>query len=323
MLSTNEPQHAPRLQSERLLTTYLWDSFFTKADEEWQLEDLARLVVKGSGVLGWEQGGGKSLGGATLINAQWERGAARRALIVCPQDLVPQWTAEIAKFYGAEPVHITSPVQARQVARELRAGGEGLYITHYEVLSLIGRVDEALPVAELHFPFAQRAGQLLPTTEAFCPSCRSHIHDGWQPRSPHVCEACGYVHKRRKVKTAGHYLAQAFADGVIVVDEGTLAKGNDSLRSKAIRGLRARHRYLLTGTPVSNYVNDVFWLLWWCLACQRPRATPCLAPPTSNSTRRRSPRSQHGSPRNPTPPTHHVGAVVAGALCCATRTGAG
>jgi SNF2 family DNA or RNA helicase len=67
------------------------------------------------------------------------------------------------------------------------------------------------------------------------------------------------------VKTAGHHLAQAFADGVIVVDEGTLAKGDGSLRSKAVRGLKARHRYLLTGTPISNYVNDAFWLLWWAL----------------------------------------------------------
>jgi hypothetical protein len=241
--------------------------FKTSEVEDWQLEDLARLVVKGSGVLGWEQGGGKSLGGATLIHALWERGAPRKALIVCPQDLVPQWRREIKRFYGVEPEHITSPAQARAVARHLKAGGTGLYITHYEVLSLLGRVDEPLPLAQVKASTGQHEerGRTDLTTEEFCPRCLASTDAGWQQKSPHVCDRCHYVHKRLRVKTAGHYLAHAFADGVIVVDEGTLAKGNDSLRSKAIRGLRARYRFLLTGTPISNYVNDVFWLLWWTL----------------------------------------------------------
>jgi hypothetical protein len=241
--------------------------FKRSESEDWQLEDLARLVVKGSGVLGWEQGGGKSLGGATLIHACWERGAARKGLIVCPQDLVPQWKREIRRFYGEEPEHITSPARARAIARHLRSGGQGLYITHYEVLSLLGRVDQPLPVVRVKAPGADReeSGRTGLDSTEFCPSCLASFEDGWQKRSAHVCERCRYVHKRLRVKTASHHLAGAFADGVVVVDEGTLAKGNDSLRSKAIRGLRARHRYLLTGTPISNYVNDVFWLLWWTL----------------------------------------------------------
>lgn len=258
-----------QVQSARDTLTALADEhgfeFFRDGDEQWQLEDLARLVVKGSGVLAWEQGGGKSLGGATLIHAAWEHGARRRALIVCPQDLIPQWTREIAKFYGITPTQISSPAQARRVARDLRSGGQGLYITHYEALSLVGRVDEPLPETRLRFPSGEQDEYEVPTSKEYCPACHASYFDGWQQDSRYVCASCGYVHKRLKVKTAGHYLAHAFADGTIIVDEGTLAKGNDSLRSKAIRGLRARHRYLLTGTPVSNYIHDVFWLLWWTL----------------------------------------------------------
>jgi hypothetical protein len=242
--------------------------FKTSETEEWQMEDLARLLVKGSGLLCWEQGGGKSLGGATLIHAAWERGAERKGLIVCPQDLIPQWKAEVKRFYGCEPVHIASPAQARQVAAELRAGGTGLFITHYEVLSLVGRVDEPLPETPILSPVeARREGVRRSelTSEEYCPSCRADLEDGWQKESPHVCARCRYVHKRLRVRTAASYLAHAFDGGVIVVDEGTLAKGDESLRSKAIRGLSARHRYLLTGTPISNYVNDAFWLLWWAL----------------------------------------------------------
>jgi hypothetical protein len=241
--------------------------FKASETEDWQIEDLSRLIAKGSGVLCWEQGGGKSLGGATLIEASWRRGAAKKGLIVCPQDLILQWKKEIKRFYGVEPEHIISPSQARAVARHLKAGGEGLYITHYEVLSLLGRVDDPLPVVPIRVPNAEREerGRLDLDSEEFCPACLAEHRQGWQRRSAHVCEACGYVHKRLRVKTAAHYLAGAFSDGVIVVDEGTLAKGNDSHRSKAIRGLRARHRFLLTGTPISNYVNDIFWLLWWTL----------------------------------------------------------
>lgn len=97
--------------------------FKTSEVEEWQLEDLVRLVVKGSGILGWEQGGGKSLGGATLIHAMWERGAARKGFVVCPQDLIFQGRREIRRFYCEEPEHITTPQQARAVARHLRSGG--------------------------------------------------------------------------------------------------------------------------------------------------------------------------------------------------------
>ncbi len=52
---------------------------------------------------------------------------------------------------------------------------------------------------------------------------------------------------------------------MICIDEGTLIKGDESQRSKAIRGLQARNKLLATGTPISNYVNQIFWLMWWCL----------------------------------------------------------
>jgi SNF2 family DNA or RNA helicase len=57
-------------------------------------------------------------------------------------------------------------------------------------------------------------------------------------------------------------LSTAFRRGVICLDE---ICGDDSLRSKAVRALRARHPLGATGTPISNYVNDCFWGLWWAL----------------------------------------------------------
>ncbi len=77
---------------------------------------------------------------------------------------------------------------------------------------------------------------------------------------------CGYVHRRLRVRSTASYLSTAFRHGVVCVDELSLIKGDDSLRSRAVRALRAAHKYGFTGTPISNYVNDAFWGLWFCLS---------------------------------------------------------
>jgi hypothetical protein len=252
---------------------------------EWkrfQREDLARALTKtkdgGGFILSWEQGGGKTLGAAGYAQGAVRNGARNQVLFIVPQDLIPQYRQDISEKLGIEVEHITTPADARRVAKHLRAGGEGWYITHYEVLSLLGVKNEPLPVKEIRTRGASGEKVLLDSSE-FCPACRASHHGGWQKHSPLVCAAvhteevkgevrsrtCGYVHKRLRIKSAAHHLAGAFADGVICIDEGTLIKGDGSQRSKAIRGLKARNRLLATGTPISNYVNQIYWLMWWCL----------------------------------------------------------
>lgn len=243
-----------------------------------QREDLARGLVKtlhGGGVLlSWEQGGGKTVGAAGFALACVRNGAKNRVLIIAPQDLIVQYREDIKDKLGLTVEHITNPAQARRIAKHLAAGGEGWYITHYEVLSLMGVKDEALP--HRVFRARNKQGKMVSLdSRHFCPRCHAFTDEGWQQKSRNVCAAithdtatgkervCGYVHKRLRVKSAAHYLAHSFADGVICIDEGTLAKGDATHRSRAIRGLQARHRVLCTGTPIANYVNQIYWLLWW------------------------------------------------------------
>jgi len=252
---------------------------------EWkrfQREDLARALTKtkdgGGFILSWEQGGGKTLGAAGYAQGAVRNGARNQVLFIVPQDLIPQYRQDIGEKLGIEVEHITTPAHARRVAKHLRAGGEGWYITHYEVLSLLGVKNEALPVQNVPVHEAEGERVVLDSSE-FCPACHASHHGGWQKDSALVCSAvhteevggeirsrtCGYVHKRLRIKSAAHHLAGAFRDGVICIDEGTLIKGDESQRSKAIRGLQARNKLLATGTPISNYVNQIFWLMWWCL----------------------------------------------------------
>lgn len=56
------------------------------------------------------------------------------------------------------------------------------------------------------------------------------------------------------------------------VDEISEIRGDDSLRSKAIRALNGGpHKYGATGTPLSNFINDSYWPLAWCLSLATPQ----------------------------------------------------
>ena len=239
----------------------------------WQREDLARIVTKGSAILGWEQGGGKSLGLlACAFAAIRYHGLPKQALFVVPQDLIPQWEREAKRFFDAEFEKIDSPAKAREVARRMKRGDEGLFITWYEALSLTGAKDERLPdklfgklrrVRNVETGEWSNQGVQLSTEEA-CPSCSTMNEKEWINR---VCRACGYVHKRLKVRTIGSYLAPAFKRGVICVDELSLIRGIDSKRGKAVRGLRAKCRFAGSGTPIANYISDAFNGLSWVAGC--------------------------------------------------------
>ena len=236
--------------------------------EVWQREDLVRLIVKGSGAaLGWEQGGGKTLGLTALALASIEYwGLERQAMFVVPQDLIPQWQREVRKFFDLEFELIDSIAKARAIRRAMHAGEEGLYITWYELLSLTGTRRETLPVLAVKVAGeGDEAGTPRTVTlssEEACPSCEAMAYEGW---SGETCERCGYVHRALEVRCAASQLSTAFRRGVICVDELSLIRGMESRRSKAIRALRAACRYGGSGTPISNYVNDAFWGLWWTL----------------------------------------------------------
>jgi hypothetical protein len=229
--------------------------------EVWQREDLVRLIVKG-GALGWEQGGGKTLGLMALALASIEYwGLANQSLFVVPQDLIPQWRREVRRFFDLEFELIDSIAKARAARRAMHRGGEGLYITWYEMLTLTGSRRQTLPVT----PVKVRGGdgsKVTLTSEEACPSCHADEHQGW---TGEVCASCAYVHRALEVRCAASHLSTAFRRGVICVDELSEIRGADSRRSKAVRALRAACRYGGSGTPISNYVNDAFWGLWWTL----------------------------------------------------------
>ncbi len=254
-----------------------------------QTDHLSRLLVKGRGMLAMEQGLGKTLMQMCLAEAQIRLGAKPQVLFVVPQDLIPQWQREARKFFGRELEEIRTPVQAREAARRIRAGESGWWITYYEALSVVGRKKEVLPERFLdhrtalaerlverkkekglpaEVPWNLTEGRGTATTKDVCPECGADTAYGWDTE---VCRQCGYAHRSLHVKSAASHLSGAFEHGVVCVDEVSEIRGDDSLRSKAVRALaRGPHRYGATGTPVSNFISDSFWGLLFCLGAASP-----------------------------------------------------
>ena len=248
-----------------------------------QRDDIARLLLKGGGMLCWEQGCGKTLGGMAFAKGIMDKSpsqSARRALFIVPQDLVPQWQREAQRFFKQRLQVIGGLADARKVYRRFKdnPSSGGWYITWYEALSRNGRVGDVLP--EKTWDSGRKIRRWNPEKEdyeehavmlcsrEYCPSCEASMREGWNHP---ICDKCGYTHYRCRVKPAYRWLTNCFKQGIIVVDEGTKIKADDSLTSLAVRGLRCKHKLLLTGTPVRNYIPDAFWLLWWGLGNNTPR----------------------------------------------------
>lgn len=244
-----------------------------RAFKEFQVDDLARLLVKGSGPLAWDTGLGKTLGQLTWAIAcvrYWHCQDA--CLFVMPQDLIGQFQAEAQAFYGRCAVVISSQAHAKQVDRHVRRGGSGWYATYYEALSIVGRRQQRLADRQIIPPGKRRFepvrldadGNPIPShrlsSAEFCPECLTDTQNGWDGT---VCRACNYTHYALRVRPIASILAGTFRRGIICVDELTEMQGDDSLRGKAVRGLRCAHPLGGTATMISNYVNSCFHGLWW------------------------------------------------------------
>lgn len=300
---------------------------------KFQREDLARGLVKGSFICAWEQGLGKTL--AALVYAEACRRLGRsleQNLFIVPQDLVPQWQRECERFLGRtmeairptdvmiqnpkygkvkrarKMVKHTIPVQAvaADVARRMKAGEAGWFVTYHEALSTIGTKNEELPhfvVKEIEREPKFIPGQYVqgqngwewtegryedqPNKQLWsyeiCPKCEATLREGYNgkycnaqltdPKTGAKGKRCGYTHTSARIKPAASYLTTAFNRGTIVVDEITMigcsASGEESLRSKAVRGLRARNKLGMTGTPIKNYITQLYWLLRWVIDSER------------------------------------------------------
>lgn len=230
------------------------ETFFAETGQRllrFQREDIARLLVKGSGILAWDPGCGKTLAGLFFALGAIEMGKALpRVLVLAPQDLVLQWFKEITKFFGEDFASnwivvdsLQRAVMLAQLAKKVPKNVPLFAITWYEVLrSKVGKDIE----------IKREAG-------TSCPVCKQRID--YNNRCSDGCpfNKANYLQKARD---AAFFLKKFVRNGILVVDEATYIKSVDSMRGVAARRLiTAKCRLLLTGTPIKNLLSDLPMLL--------------------------------------------------------------
>lgn len=124
---------------------------------EHQVEGVEFLLGHRFGLLAFEQGLGKTLVAIDGFRRLRERGAAERMLVVCPNSLKRNWTAEIARFApGLTAAIVEGTAKARRA--QFAAVSAAVVITSYEtaraevtsLLALLGRGETVLVLDESH-----------------------------------------------------------------------------------------------------------------------------------------------------------------------------
>jgi hypothetical protein len=309
------------------------------AFKEYQKDDVTRVGTKGRAILAHEQGLGKTLEGFAFALAERERtGKELPVLLVAPQDLIPQWTAEVKKFFGIELTHIgrhkggkpravqssggevnistgaiKNLIEARNLGRELKRNpfNGGAYITHFEALTGGGKnlmvIEEPFTVrieiekkwqkpgyrtvdgVRTWFDGGYEEKEKEISSAVECQKCggpmngkracpnrvyngKAVVNEDLSQEILRMAKPCGHTRVIYKLPTIAQMLSTAFRKGVIVVDEGTQiasarnsTEKTSSLKTKAVAGMKARSRLVMSGTPIKNFIAQAFWLLWWAV----------------------------------------------------------
>jgi len=218
---------------------------------QFQREDIVKLLTKRFGILAWDPGCGKTIGGLVFALGALAMGdCAQRVLVVVPQDLIPQWFAEIEKFFGADFASewivisgIEDAINLVRLSRIVPKTYPLFAITWYEALRDAVGEDKLIKRSD---------GES-------CPCCKHKVHRNGLCSYGCPFNGSPYLSRRRD---AAWFLKKFVRNGVLVLDEGTYIKSCDSLRGIAARRLvTAKYRLIMTGTPIKNLLSDLPMLL--------------------------------------------------------------
>jgi len=253
----------------------------------YQIDDLARAAIHDGLVFAWDKGLGKT---CALYSFSIVKGA-RRTLIVAPEALHEQIIKEGLTMFGEVVRPLLSQAAYHQdaalqtVARDLRNGREesavtGWWITSYTALGYNG-ADEWLGKEDDN-------GEFIVSPKMKLARRRDPL---WKSEADEkgIGEVRTYEIQNPEFKIQHSVrcvyqpsLATLVRDlfDCVTVDEAVRLKSDESYISLGVRQLRPRFRLVLTGTPIKNHLDDIFWLAHW--ACGG-HAEPCARWPYANS----------------------------------------
>lgn len=215
----------------------------------YQLSGLSFLVYLHrnglSGILGDEMGLGKTLQTLSLIQylkntrkLSKSHDESRPCLVICPLSVLSSWMSEARRWTpGLKALRFHGPMVERNRVKRIAAGEEDMYgnKTNYARRRKNERLVAAgKPVLALGSDVGDDEDGIdliITTYESF--------------------------------KSEESWFKRAFVWSYVVLDEGHKIKNDLSQVSKALHGLKAEYRLILTGTPLQNNLIELWALLRW------------------------------------------------------------
>ena len=213
----------------------------------YQLSGLSFLIYLHrnglSGILGDEMGLGKTL--QTLSHIQYlkenrdlSEGENRPSLVVCPLSVLSSWMSEARRWTpDLKVLRFHGPSKERERMKRVASGEEDIYgnrtvVARKKANSRLNARGKEVIDLEAEEGVSEAGVDLIVTTyEGFL------AEQSWFKR--------------------------AFVWRYVVLDEGHKIKNDLSLISKALQGLGAEYRLILTGTPLQNNLIELWALLHW------------------------------------------------------------
>jgi SNF2 family DNA or RNA helicase len=234
---------------------------------QYQKEDLARAALMDGAIFSWDQGLGKTV--AAFVWPMLKK--ARRVLIVSPGSIHRQTIEEGRSKFGIEttPINNQSDALALLNTESLKTeNSPSFFITSYQTLGFNG-ADEWAPKVN------ERTGEEYISKDTLARRAKMLEDLNIDPTPENVADYFEGVGESREFHiqnstfkitclarpTVARLLTDYF--DCVVIDEGVRLKASESFISRGVRTLRPQFRLVLTGTPVKNILDDIFWLAHW------------------------------------------------------------
>ncbi|MBS1794116.1 MAG: DnaJ domain-containing protein [Acidobacteria bacterium] len=206
------------------------------------------LVKNESALLADEMGTGKTVMSSVALKLLFRLGKAKKALIISPVSLLKTWQDHLLNW--ADELELTAVRGTPEVRKLDWSYNAHVYLTTYDTIA-----SDFLTKIKRHHKFT-------------CPKCKLNLNLGNkitledEDLPNYSCPKCkvilnDYIIKNlpKKSSIVDPSIFESF--DVVLIDEAQYIKNKSSDRSRAVRLLKPRYKWALTGTPIENRLDDL------------------------------------------------------------------
>lgn len=210
----------------------------------YQKSGISFLIDHESGLLADEMGTGKTVMAIVALRILFRLGKIRKALVICPVSVLGVWQDHLLDW-GSELKFtvVRGTKETRKMDWDYPAH---VYVSTYDTIA-----SDFLNIVKKKKEF-------------FCRNCLTELHFKDKLHISNVdelpefkCPKCGAILKDIPVKESLVDPGVFDSFDVVIVDEAQYIKNPEADRSRAVKLLRPKIRWALTGTPIENRLEDL------------------------------------------------------------------